>query len=337
MTDKITPALEAIQDNIKPVVNTLPDWMQSSLFIQLSEAVTGIVLILFFFDLFSRLLSGKIQTSNSRYRFRKAIGLFSYGVIIVFLISLFSENLKQVSVFLGIVGAGIAFALQEVIASIAGWIAIAFGQFYRPGDRVQLGGIMGDVIDISILRSTLMECGGWVHGDQYNGRIVRIANSFVFKEPVFNYSADFSFVWDEIVFPIKHGSDRAWVKEMLLRVLREITATDIRAAETSWKRMTEKYMIEHAKVEPSVTLVATDNWLEFTLRYVVDYKKRRSRKDQLFSGILDEIDQNPEKAGIASSTLHLVETPAFDIRLKKGSSESADDLQESEKQEKAIA
>ncbi len=97
------------------------------------------------------------------------------------------------SVALGVPGAGIAFALQEVIASVASWVAVSFGNFYSPGDRVQLGGIKGDVIDVGVLRTTLMEMGEWVNGDLYNGRIVRVANSFVFKEPVYNYSADFPF------------------------------------------------------------------------------------------------------------------------------------------------
>lgn len=72
-------------------------------------------------------------------------------------------------------------------------MAVSFSQFYKPWERVFLGGIMGDVIDVRILRTILMECGGWVHGDLYNGLIVKIANSFVLKEPVYNSSADFSF------------------------------------------------------------------------------------------------------------------------------------------------
>jgi small-conductance mechanosensitive channel len=104
-------------------------------------------------------------------------------------------------VAIGVAGAGIAFALQEVIGSVAGWIAISFGGFYRPGDRVQVGGIKGDVIDIGILRTTLMELGEWVNSDLYSGRIVRVANSFVFKQPVFNYSGDFPFLWDELRLP----------------------------------------------------------------------------------------------------------------------------------------
>jgi small-conductance mechanosensitive channel len=73
------------------------------------------------------------------------------------------------------------------------------------GDRVQLGGIKGDVMDIGVLRTTIMETGQWVDGDLYNGRIVLIANSYVLKS--LYYSGDFPFLWDEIKIPIQYGSD----------------------------------------------------------------------------------------------------------------------------------
>ena len=152
---------------------------------------------------FRRSLSQFIPDADIRYRVRKVITFVSYLVIALFLTIVFNDRLGQLTIVLGVVGAGIAFALQEVIASFAGWLAISSGQFYKPGDRVQLGGIMGDVIDISILRTTVIEIGAWGKADQYNGRIVRIANSFVFKELVFNYSANFAFVWDEITIPVK--------------------------------------------------------------------------------------------------------------------------------------
>src|SRR5690606_5854844 len=125
-------------------------------------------------------------------------------------------RLGGLTVALGVAGAGIAFALQEVITSVAGWMATIFGNFYKTGDRVQLGGIKGDVIDIGVLRTTIMETGEWVNGDLYNGRIVLVANSFVFKEPVFNYSGDFSFLWDEIVISVQYGSDIALAKKIML-------------------------------------------------------------------------------------------------------------------------
>jgi hypothetical protein len=86
---------------------------------------------------------------------------------------------------------------------VAGWIAVSLGGFYKVGDRVELGGIRGDVVDIGFLRTTLFEVGEWVDGDLYNGRVVRVANSFIFKEPVVNYSGDFPFLWDELHVPVK--------------------------------------------------------------------------------------------------------------------------------------
>jgi small-conductance mechanosensitive channel len=176
---------------------------------------------------------------------------------------------------------------------------------------------MGDVIDISILRTTVMEIGAWVKADLYNGRIVRIANSFVFKEPVYNYSGDFPFVWDEIVIPVKYGSDHHLAREILQRVAQEVVGEYSPLAQTHLKQMVHKYLIEDAKVEPAVTLVATDNWIEFTLRYVVDYKYRRGKRDQLFTHILDEFLGTEGRVAFASTTVHLVETPVFDVRIAR--------------------
>jgi small-conductance mechanosensitive channel len=184
-------------------------------------------------------------------------------------------------------------------------------------DRVQLGGIKGDVIDIGILRTTLMELGEWVQSDLYTGRIVRIANSFVFKEPVYNYSGDFPFLWDEIKVPVKYGSDHRLARNILEQVVEEIVTDDVMSAvKTAWQTMVRKYLIENARIEPAVTLVLTDNWMEFTVRYVVDYKKRRFTKDQIFTRILDEFTNTENRVCIASTTIHLVEAPVFDVRLE---------------------
>lgn len=302
---------------MNPLTKNLPSWLMDPTIIRWGEAVLGLVVILFFFGLLRGLLVKRIQAPETRYHTRKIITFFSYFVIAIYITGLFSDSLSKLTVIFGVVGAGIAFALQEVIASFAGWVAISFGQFYKPGDRVLLGGIMGDVIDISILRTTLMECGGWVGADLYNGRIVRIANSFVFKEPVFNYSADFSFVWDEITLPIKYGSNRLLARELLLKAAKEIVGEDVTSAQAEWHLMLHKYLIEPAKVEPIVTLTANDNWLEYTIRYVVNYKQRRSQKDRLFTRILDDLDKTEGAVSIASATVHLVDAPTLDIRFGK--------------------
>jgi len=147
----------------------------------------GIAVIWLIIKALQKNLFSKIKDSDNRYRAKKFSGFIGYFLTILFITIVFSDKLGGLAVALGVAGAGIAFALQEVIASFAGWLAIMFGGFYKSGDRVQLGGIKGDVMDIGVLRTTIMETGQWVDGDLYNGRIVLVANSFVFKEPVYNY------------------------------------------------------------------------------------------------------------------------------------------------------
>ena len=264
-----------------------------------------------------RILDRYIVEPGNLYRVKKMVTLLGYLVGILGLTLIFSDRLGRMAVAFGVAGAGIAFALQEVIASVAGWVAISFGNFYNTGDRVQVGGIRGDVIDIGVLRTTLMEIGQWVNADLYNGRIVKIANSFVFKEPVFNYSGDFPFLWDEITLPVKYGSDYRLARQILERVITEVVGEYTRHAKSAWSDMVQRYLIEETDIDPRVFLVANDNWMEFAVRYVVDYKKRRITKDHLFTRILEEIERTNGRVALASATFHLVEAPEFMVKLVK--------------------
>ena len=302
---------------MKNVLLSLEKWLANPTILKLIEVLIGVLIIWLIFHLLRNLLAKNIKDSDVRYRTRKALYLISYIFMLIFAASSFSNSLGKLTVFFGVIGAGIAFALQEVIASVAGWIAISLGQFYKPGNRVQLGGIMGDVIDIGFLRTTLMECGDWVKADLYNGRIVKITNSFVFKEPVFNYSADFPFLWDEINIPIKYGSDRQLAVKIMSQVVNEIFGDYIPQAKVEWQKMVRKYLIEDARIEPIITLVANDNWMEYKIRYVVDYKYRRGKKSELFNRILDEIDKTSGQVVLASATFELVGTPPLDVKFSR--------------------
>lgn len=295
----------------------LPDWWSDPLLRQLTLLLAGLLLIGVLVRFSRQVLAHRIQDSDRRYQTRKFITFSGYVAALVFVLVLFSSRLSSLTVAFGVAGAGIAFALQEVIASVAGWVAVSFGSFYRVGDRVQLGGIKGDVIDIGILRTTIMQIGEWVNSDQYNGRIVRVANSFVFKEPVFNYSGEFPFLWDEIMVPIKYGSDYKQARRILEEVAEEVVGDYVRAADEAWKPMTERYLIEAASVKPAVSLIANQNWMEFTLRYVVDFKLRRTTKDRLFMRILEEIDKTGEHVGIAASTLNIEKLAPLEVHLKR--------------------
>jgi small-conductance mechanosensitive channel len=249
------------------------------------------------------------KENSSKYKVRKLINFFGYLVFVIGVMFIYNSKLSGFGTAIGVAGAGIAFALQEIIVSIAGYIAIFSSNFYRVGDRVKLGGIKGDVIDIGILRTTLMEIGDWVNGDLYNGKMVRVANSFVFKEPVYNYSGDFPFLWDEITIPVKTNGDYKYAKELFTIVLEEEVGDFANLSQDSWNKMIGTYSIENARVKPMITMVFDENWITFTLRYVVDYKSRRGTKSILFDKILSAINDSKGRIEVASAAIEITAFP----------------------------
>lgn len=293
----------------------LKDWLFDPTVGKILAVILGFIVIRVLALVVQRVLLARVENSDTRYRLRKLVNFAATLAAVTLVTIVFSNKLGSLTVAFGVAGAGIAFALQEVIASVAGWVAVSFGNFYSVGDRIQLGGISGDVIDIGVLRTTLMETGQWVKADLYNGRIVRIANSFVFKEPVFNYSGDFPFLWDEITVPVKYGSDYKLAREILQKIADDVVGGLIPEAKKTWHGMVGKYRIEDARIEPMVTLIANDNWIEFTIRYVTDFKRRRSTKDLLFTRVMEEFDATDGKVSLASATFQLVEAPVFNVRM----------------------
>lgn len=266
-------------------------------------AGVGILVVIVVVRVLQRMLSRYVHDSNTRHRARKAATFFGYVLAFVVVATIYSDRLGGFTVAFGVAGAGIAFALQEVIVSIAGWFTIAFSRFYKTGDRIQLGGIRGDVLDIGILRTALMEIGDWVKGDLYNGKVVRVANSFVFKEPVYNYSGDFPFLWDEIVIPVKYGSDFSAARDLISNAAQDLLGDYASQAQVAWDGLVNKYSIENAQVEPLVTIQADENWVSFTLRYVVEYRLRRTTKDKLFQRILSDIAKTGGLVQVASTSM----------------------------------
>ena len=282
----------------------------------------GVLVVLIIALLLRRTASRYVANSVERYRVRKAITFLAYLVVFLIIVASFSDRLATLGITLGVVGAGVALALQDVITSVAGWATISTGNVYKTGDRIQMAGIRGDVIDIGVFRTTLMEIGQWVQGDLYNGRIVRVANNAVFKEAVYNYSADFPFVWDEITLPVKYGGDYKLAGEILNRVATDLLGEYVASAKATWESVAKKYLIEEAQIEPMVTLSANDNWVEFTLRYITDYKLRRNTRHELFTRILKEVEKTNGRVEIASGTYAIVEAPPLQVNIKQQKSDA---------------
>ena len=262
-------------DELNNIIQDFKSWESSELIIKFSQFILWLIIILLISWAIRNSINKKISDNTNRYRIKKLVRIGSYILIIFLILIMFTGSFQYLTVSIGLISAAIAFALQEVVLSIAGWFAIFGSNMYKPGDRIKINNIKGDVIDIGITKTTLMEIGDWVSSDNYNGRIVKISNSFVFKGAVHNYSTDFPFVWDEINLPIKYGSDITLANKIIQKTADTQLSKYTNFAKEDWKLMVKKYLIEDAIVASTLSLKLTDNWIEFNLRYVVDYKKRR--------------------------------------------------------------
>lgn len=260
-----------------------------------------------------KLLRKTLPDSDIRYKSQKGVEIVGYVLIIFFTITYFSGRIDDFALAVGLFTAGFTITLQELILSIAGSFYIFLVRVYKPGDRIEINGIKGDVMDIDSIYTTMMEIGEWVSSDNYSGRIVKLSNSFVFKGPIYNYSQDFPFVWDEFDIPVRYGSDMDMAKSIVIRIAQEELSDYVAQSIAKWDDVVNKYYIEDAGVEPVLAISITDNWMRFNLRYIVDYKKRRITKHLLNEKIAAEVVKTNGAVKLASATVEIVRIPGVKI------------------------
>ncbi|MDL5512411.1 mechanosensitive ion channel family protein [Arenibacter sp. M-2] len=298
-------------------MNSPLDLINDPIVMRFAQLFLWILAIVLFIGFLRRTLKKRIENVSVRYKAQKGVEIIGYVLISLLILMAFTvENIKDYTIIIGLFTAGITFTLQELILSIAGSFYIFFVKVYKPGDRIEINGIKGDVIDIDSIYTTLMEIGEWVSSDNYSGRIVKISNAFVFKGPIKNYSMDFPFVWDELNIFITYDSDVALAKELVLEKATDYLSEYTKKSLAKWEEMVEHYYIENAKIAPTLAISPTDNWITINLRYITDYKLRRITKHELFQQIIQALVATDDKVKLASTTLQLLKIPELDINLK---------------------
>lgn len=257
---------------------------------------------------------------------RQGISLAAFLLGFIGFLSIWFDNPTRLATGMGLLGAGLAFALQKVVTSFAGYFVILRGKTFNVGDRICMGGVRGDVIALNFIQTVIMEMGEppavqnqdpgmWVQSRQYSGRIVTISNAQIFEEPVYNYTREFPYIWEEMHLPISFKDDRRQAEEIMLEVVRRHTTDIADLAQPELDRLKHRFFIEAADIRPRVFLRITDNWVELTVRFLCSTHDIRGLKDRISREILTGFDQ--AKIGIASSTYDIVGLPP--IRLERRS------------------
>lgn len=252
----------------------------------------------------------------------------SIAVTVLFLIgfvSIWFDDPVRLATALGLVTAGLAFALQRVVTSVAGYYIILRGRLFNVGDRISLGGVRGDVIAVGFTYTTVMEMGQppsvqmadpamWVEARQYTGRVVTVTNDKVFDTPVYNYSREFPYLWEETHIMIPYSANRRQAEQILLDVAQQHTVQISEMGEEALREMERRYFVRADNLRPKVYYRLTDNWLELTVRFICRSHGIRELKDTLNRGIIDQLDH----AGIplASTTVDVVGLPPLQVKMR---------------------
>lgn len=267
--------------------------------------------------LIRRLLGGEASDPR-RFWARQGVQVVAATVLVLGVLSIWITPETDLTIGVGLISAGLAFALQRVILSLAAYFVILRGDTFGVGDRITLGGVRGDVLGLGFLKTTIMEMGQppsldgaepavWVNSRQYTGRLVTVTNGVIFDEPVYNYTRDFPFIWEEIAVPIEYDADRERVERILLAAARAHAVVDDPAAGAALERMRTRYALGDAGLDPTVFWRITDDWLELSLRFLARPSGVREVKDAITRDLLAGLDA--AGIGLASPTYGISRLP----------------------------
>ncbi len=236
----------------------------------------------------------RISDIKARYRTGK-IATYTVTVLALFIVaSIWFTGFSNVSTYLGLVSAGLAIALKDMLASIAGWFYILARRPFEVGDRISIGEHAGDIIDQRLFRFSMLEIGNWVASDQSTGRVVHVPNSLVFTSTIANYTSGFNFIWNEL--PIMVTFESNWKKaKRILAVIGERHGEETsRHAELAIARAARHQMIMYANLGPKVWTSVADCGVLLTMRYLCDPRQRRSTAETIWEDVLNEFGACPD-------------------------------------------
>ncbi|MEA3391507.1 MAG: mechanosensitive ion channel [Candidatus Marinimicrobia bacterium] len=260
----------------------------------LEKLIFSVAILLFFtlLKILSNVIVRKrVSDDMKSYRWNRAI-LYSYTILLIILIgSIWIKGMKSITTFLGLASAGIAIAMHDTIANLAGWFFIMSRKPFKVGDRIEVSNIIGDVIDIRILQFSMVECGNWVDADQSTGRIIHIPNSKVLREPLANYEIGFKYIWNEVPVLITFESDWKKTKKLLEHIADENALHLSEGAQKQLRRAARKYLIFYDRLTPIVYTTVKDSGVMLIIRYLVNPRQRRSSEHQIWEAILEAFNK----------------------------------------------
>lgn len=278
-------------DPVHSVFERLTQWTGMSEMVVRNLVLTIVVIVVLAIirGLLARLVHRRVADVRAQYNWRKAV---SYTIVLIGFIlvgRIWIAEFGALATFLGLLSAGIAIALRDMLVDMAGWMFIVWRKPFTAGDRIAVKGHAGDVIDQRLFQFTLLETGTAVGAGQSTGRIIHVPNGVVFTEPIINYTRGFPYVWNEVPVVVTFESDWRKAKDLLARIVHDETEHLSEDAARRVRQAAQEYMIFYTQLTPTVYTDVVDHGVRLTLRYLVEPRRRRGSEQALWEAILDAL------------------------------------------------
>ncbi len=267
--------------------------------------ITTLLALSIIYKYLLKFLHKKIDDVQKYYKTRKNITYIYFFIVLVISFFIWFEGLDNLSTYFGLLSAGIAIALKDFITNFASFLFIILRKPFEVGDRIEIDGVAGDVIDQRPFQFTIMEIGNWVHADQSTGRIIHIPNNKILTHPIANYSKGFSHIWNELEVLITFESDWKKAKIILGNIADKYNSDFSKNAEKELLEASKKFMIFYNNLTPIVYTNVQSDGVLLTLRYLTNPRARRSSSEKLWEEILEAFEKE-QNIQLAYKTMRVI-------------------------------
>ncbi len=264
--------------------------------------LSTIILFIIIRIITNMIIRRNVKDEKRSYNLRKTFTYVYSALLIYSISSVWLNGMQSVGTFLGLASAGLAIALHDTIANLAGFIFIETRKPFRVGERIEINGHQGDVIDIRLFQFSIVEIGNWVDSDQSTGRIIHVPNNLVLKHPTANSHVGFEYIWNEIPVLISFESDWKRAKEIMLDIAQDKAESLSEGAQNQIRRAAKKYLIVAGKLTPIVYTSVKDSGVMLTIRYLVNPRMRRGTEQNIWEELLIAFDKE-ERIDLAYPTI----------------------------------
>ena len=279
---------------------------QSAVLHEILQSAMLILLVVFAVYLGNRLVDHFfVSLAVERTRLHTLRGVIRFAVqalgLSVILLIVFGVP-NQMSTILGLAGAGLTVACKDFIMGFIGWFLLMGRNGLRVGDWVEIDGVVGEVVEIGLLRTVLLETGNWTDSGHPTGRKVAFVNSYAIEGHFFNFSTTGQWLWDEVEILVPSSQNPYPIIDSIQKMITEQTKANVAAAEQEWQRSTSRYKAQPVSAAPAVSLRPTSSGIEVHVRYITRAGERHAMKTRLYQALVELLhSRTGEQAAAASA------------------------------------